>query len=525
MTRAGIFLVLVLALLFGAAGARAGDATDCQTASDPNTALAACTNLIKAGGAARVIAIAHYNRAKAYRRLGDSDRAIADFTNSIRINPSLFAAYNDRGLTFLQTGKNDKAIADFNAAIKVNPDFAVAYANRGIAVQRSAQHEAALADFDKAIELDPSISDTYNARAISRAATGDHANAIADYDLAISIEPENPEYLNNRADSYRLTGELDRAISDLDIVIDKIPSFAPAWYTRGEAYLDKQDYAQAEADIVKAMELDTDWGFVDYGKTLIAEIARKSNTVPETPPEPAVIDGEMRVALVIANSKYQSVQALENPPNDAETIAAALRATGFDLVTVVHDLDRDGMVEALKAFTEEADKADWAVIYFAGHGVEVSGTNYLVPVDAKFASDRDVPDEAVSLDRVIAAIEGARKMRIVILDACRNNPFLVNMKTTSATRAIGRGLALVEPSQATLVAFAAKAGSIASDGDSTNSPFAASLAKHVTQAGVEINKVFRLVRSDVLAATNNGQEPFVYGSLPPEDFFFVPPKS
>jgi tetratricopeptide (TPR) repeat protein len=525
MRRAGIFLVLSLALLFSAAGARADDATDCQTASEPSQAIAACSRLVQAGGAARVVAIAHYNRALAYRRTGDSDRAIADFTSAIRINPSLYAAYNDRGLAFLQKGENDRAIADFNAAIKVKPDFAVAYANRGIAVQRSARHEAALADFDKAIELDPTISDAYNARAISHAATGEHVKAVADYDVALSIEPENPEYLNNRADSYRLTGELDRAISDLDIVIAKIPTFAPAWYTRGEAFLDKQDYPRAEADILKAMELDTDWGFVDFGKTLIAEIARKSNTTPETAPEPAVIDGERRVALVIGNSKYQSVQTLENPPNDAETIASALRETGFDLVTVVHDLDRDGLVDALKAFTEEADTADWAVIYFAGHGIEVSGTNYLVPVDAKFASDRDVPDEAISLDRVIAAIEGARKMRIVILDACRNNPFLVNMKTTSATRAIGRGLALVEPSQATLVAFAAKAGSIASDGDSTNSPFAASLAKHVTQAGVEINKVFRLVRSDVLAATNNSQEPFVYGSLPPEDFYFVPPKS
>jgi uncharacterized caspase-like protein len=112
-----------------------------------------------------------------------------------------------------------------------------------------------------------------------------------------------------------------------------------------------------------------------------------------------------------------------------------------------------------------------------------------------------------------------------VLDACRNNPFLAKMQVTSATRAISRGLARVEPSQATLVAYAAKDGSIASDGDKGSSPFAASFAKHVLEGGVEINKVFRLVRADVLAATGNAQEPFVYGSLPPEDFFFVPPKS
>ena len=182
------------------------------------------------------------------------------------------------------------------------------------------------------------------------------------------------------------------------------------------------------------------------------------------------------------------------------------------------------MIAALKTFGKAADTADWAVIYYAGHGMEMAGENYLVPVDASLASDRDVPDEAISLDRVLSAVEGANKLRLVVLDACRNNPFLAKMQKTAATRAIGRGLARVEPSQATLVAFAAKDGSVASDGDTGNSPFAVSFAKRVVESGVEINKVFRLVRSDVLAATDNVQEPFLYGSLPPEDFFFVPPK-
>ena len=229
------------------------------------------------------------------------------------------------------------------------------------------------------------------------------------------------------------------------------------------------------------------------------------------------------MALVIGNGAYQAVSGLANPPKDAETIAAALRSAGFTSVGVVHDADRAAMVAALKSFAVEADPADWAVIYFAGHGVEMSGTNYLVPIDARFESDRDVVDEAISLDRFMSAVEGARKMRLVILDACRNNPFAPTMKVSSASRAVGRGLALVEPSQATLVAYAAKAGSVAADGDGANGPFAAALARRLGEPGVEINKVFRFVRSDVLAATANAQEPFVYGSLPPEDFYFVPP--
>src|SRR5690606_11739302 len=126
-----------------------------------------------------------------------------------------------------------------------------------------------------------------------------------------------------------------------------------------------------------------------------------------------------------------------------------------------------------------------------------------------------VPNEAIALEAVLSAVEGAKKLRLVVLDACRNNPFAQRMVVSSAGRSVGRGLARVEPTGATLVAYAAKDGSIAADGTGDNSPFASALAKRLAEPGVEINKLFRLVRSDVLAATENGQEPFVYGSLPP----------
>ena len=235
--------------------------------------------------------------------------------------------------------------------------------------------------------------------------------------------------------------------------------------------------------------------------------------------------GEKRVALVIGNGAYQAVEHLPNPTHDADLVAASLRQDGFNDVTVVDDADRSGMLGALKKFAAEADAADWAVVYYAGHGLEMGGENYLVPVDAKLQSDRDVPDESISLDRVLSTVEGARKLRIVVLDACRNNPFLVKMQLTTASRAISRGLSRVEPSQATIVAFAAQEHGVASDGDQGGSPFAASFAKRVGETGVEINKVFRLIRADVLSATKNTQDPAVYSSLPPEDFYFIPPKS
>jgi hypothetical protein len=248
----------------------------------------------------------------------------------------------------------------------------------------------------------------------------------------------------------------------------------------------------------------------------------KPQPVVPSPNSPDTGQG-MRVALVIGNSNYANVPKLPNPLNDATLIAKSLRTAGFSLVLEVSDLSRDQMLGVLRSFATEADAADWAVIYFAGHGMEVGGTNYLVPTDARLRSDRDVQDEAVSLDRVLSTVEGADTLRVVILDACRDNPFARTMERTLARRAVSRGLARVEPQQATLIAYSAKEGTLADDGTGENSPYAAALAARLTQPGVEIDKVLRLVHDDVLAATNGEQEPYFYGSLPGHDFFFMPP--
>ena len=231
---------------------------------------------------------------------------------------------------------------------------------------------------------------------------------------------------------------------------------------------------------------------------------------------------ERRVALVVGNSGYATVPSLPNTTRDAAAIAQRLRASGFQTVTLSPDLTRAGLIAALNAFSEEAERADWALVYFAGHGVEVGGVNYLVPVDARLRSDRDVGDEAVPLDRVLEAIEPAHKLRLVILDACRDNPFLSAMKRSLASRSVGRGLARVEPEGGTLIAFAAKHGQTALDGEGEHGPFVEALVRRIGTPGLEINKLFRLVHDDVLAATGKRQEPYVYGSLPGEDFFFVP---
>jgi TPR repeat protein len=231
---------------------------------------------------------------------------------------------------------------------------------------------------------------------------------------------------------------------------------------------------------------------------------------------------ERRVALVIGNAAYQAVSGLANTTNDARAIADVLKADGFTSVRIALDMTRASMIASLNDFQREADTSDWAVVYYAGHGLEVSGANYLVPIDARLGDDRDIQDEAVSVDRILRAVENAKKLRLVMLDACRDNPFLKKMHRSIATRSISRGLAAIEPLGATLIVFAAKDGETAEDGAGGNhSPFAASLIKRLQQPTIEINKLFRLVTSDVLKATGNQQRPFVYGSLPgEEDYYF-----
>ena len=221
-----------------------------------------------------------------------------------------------------------------------------------------------------------------------------------------------------------------------------------------------------------------------------------------------------RVALVIGNSAYQNVAPLPNPSNDAAAVADMFKKAGFDAVELRRDLGSLDMRRSLRDFYDKAADADIAVVYYAGHGIEVDGTNYMVPVDAVLKRDRDVDDEAVSLDRILDTVEQAKQLRLIILDACRDNPFTKTMQRTAAARSISRGLITVEPTTTnTLIAYAAKGGSTADDGNSNHSPFTTALLAHLTTPGVDVRQAFGQVRDDVMKATDNKQEPYVYGSL------------
>jgi Caspase domain len=232
---------------------------------------------------------------------------------------------------------------------------------------------------------------------------------------------------------------------------------------------------------------------------------------------------EKRVALVVGNSNYKNAAVLPNPVNDAGAIASTLKGAGFDIVDSRLDLSAAEMRRVLRDFADQARDSDVAVVYYAGHGLEIEGTNYLIPTDATLQRDTDIYDEAFSLDRILQAIEPAKQLRLVIVDACRNNPFAEKMKRRVSSRSVSRGLARIDPPTTnTLVAFAAKAGLTALDGNSKNSPYATALVKHIATPGLDVRRAFGFVRDDVLQATGYRQEPYVYGSLGGADVALVP---
>jgi uncharacterized caspase-like protein len=224
-----------------------------------------------------------------------------------------------------------------------------------------------------------------------------------------------------------------------------------------------------------------------------------------------------RVALVIGNSAYRHLPRLVNPVNDATDVTQSLQRVGFK-VTTIKDAGFETLRVALLEFGRQAADADMAVVFYAGHGIEVAGENWLLPVDGQLKTDADVNSEAMNLRTVMLAVSDAKTLGLVILDACRNNVF-ANIVKSSSTRAVDRGLAPVDPAENVLVAYAARDGTTAADGAGRNSPFTSALLRHLETPGLELEFLFRNVRDDVWAATNGGQQPFLYGSLSKDEIY------
>ena len=242
-------------------------------------------------------------------------------------------------------------------------------------------------------------------------------------------------------------------------------------------------------------------------------------------PVAAAADGR-RLALVIGNSDYVSVPRLDNPKNDATAVAQHLHDLGFS-VTLALNLDKAKFEEEVRKFAGSLDGAQAAVFFYAGHGLQIDGRNYMVPIDADVSNEADLPFQLVAVDIALQRLASQRITTIVIFDACRNNPLANKLANTINKRAnaVGEGLASIYASADTLISFSTQPGNVALDGDGPDSPFTEALLKHIDVANVDVLSVLRDVRRDVVTHTNEHQVPWETSSLLDEFFFSKLPNS
>ena len=221
-----------------------------------------------------------------------------------------------------------------------------------------------------------------------------------------------------------------------------------------------------------------------------------------------------RVALIIGNSSYQEAAELQNPRNDAEEIAKLLTKFGFRVLKGI-DVDQFNFRILVRAFTREIKDAKLALFYYAGHGLQVGRRNFLLPVDAVLKEEADLDFESVELGFILQQMERGKRTNIILMDACRDNPFAANLARNMGTRStsIGRGLAPLETGVGTFVGFATQPGNVALDGQSTNSPFTKAIIKHLAEPGLDIGVLMRRVREEVIAETKGKQVPWSNSSL------------
>lgn len=410
-------------------------------------------------------------------------------------------AYVGRGSSYLSKLSLGKAMADFDMAIQLNPQDAWAYFYRGVAYFAKLQSDHALPEFTRAIELDPTLAAAYHLRAGIYQEKGNKQLAIADYQRALQLDPQNSYDLNQL---LRLGGQ-------------PLPPVPPA--------------QSAEVRQGPSVSTTTALASVPQPSATNASVSPQGDSDPTDATADAVLpplaaataaSTGPRVALVIGVGTYGALGDLSNPPNDAKLVAAALRRDGFEVQLVINP-DQRKLYDAVHELGDRmvAAGADaTGLFYYAGHGVQSKGVNYLIPSHAKIFREADLVLEAVPADAILAQMEDAKaSTNIIILDACRNTPF------SRSLRSGARGLAQMDAPNGSFIAYSTAPGSVAADGTGANSPFALALARELGQPGELIEAVFRNVRRTVLQQTDGQQTPWDSSSLTDPFYFKQPPEA
>ena len=482
------------------------------------------------------LATVYFWRAVGWNKKGDYNNVIADTTLALQLTPKSVELLNMRGSAYYDKGEYDIAIADFTDALRIGPPSGTIYHNRGNAYRGKSDYPKALADFTQAIELGPKSAYSYQNRGGVKQALGDLDGAMTDLNEAIRMSPQLASVHTNRAVIWRAKGDIDKAIADCTDAIALAKGGGPvnpmtppgsvlisAYIQRGLAFEAKGEFDKAKADYNSTLE-GTAVDNVSKANQATAKVrlALLSDS-PASVPVKKTDGGGRRVALVIGNGAYANFPALPNPPNDARAIAKSLRDLGYE-VTEGIDLKRDAMQTMTREFMRNAAQAKTLVLYYAGHGVQVAGRNYLVPIDVKPDAGAAIVDSMTDMDRILAGLDDQVRTNILIFDACRNDPFAQQTASTAAARSLEvktrSGLAQPTAPTAgstlgagTLIAFATAPGQVALDGEGANSPFSAALSRHIGTPGLEVQQMLTRVRAEVVAGTKNKQVPWSNSSL------------
>ena len=571
MNRPIALLALALLLLALAASPAAAqknrDFRACDSKSNTETRMAVCTRAINSGlFRGKQLAINYNNRGWAYNDKGDYDRAIADLSEAIRLDPQLAFAYQNRGMSYIGKRDYNRAIADFSDVIRLNPKGAGGYSGRARSYVMKEDYDRALADLTEAIRLDPkNAAGLLSYRGWVFHEKRDYDRAIEDLDQAVRLNPKDPTPIHNRGKSFLEKGDYDRAIADSNEAIRLDPKSANTYHNRAKAFHEKRDYDRAITDFNQAVRLDPKLtrSLVGRGKSKAAKgdlsaayqdvvealalepsnsdaqklrdqlrtaIASPAPTptktetaispiaeIPAIVLQPSPTDGAIsgpRVALVIGNGRYQHATILANPANDAADVSSSLRKLGFEVVEG-RDLNKRAMEDKVREFGRKLDGAKLALFFYAGHGLQVGGRNYLIPVDGKLERQGDLSFETIDVSQVLAQMESELRVNLVFLDACRDNPLTRSLARALGTRssAVGQGLASIQSAVGTMIAYATQPDAVALDGTGRNSPFTTALLKHINTRGLEIGSLMRRVRAEVVQATSGKQVPWDHSSL------------
>lgn len=503
-------------------------------------------------------------RATIHTVLEQFDDALDDLAHAIRADPKVSHHLAQRALILERLDRFSEARADLDAAVGLDPGNQNAWIGSAMLWARYGDVERAFADYGRAEAVGgPQTWHALGGRARLAVSRGDPARGFADWTRAaeLTVLPTLAAQFyvraGNLARDYLKDG--DKALQSYAKALAAAPRHADALIQRGMAFERAGRIDDASNDYRRAGEMTRgnplEKSIYDYSvfrlDVLRARASRKAGD-PPLPPNINVLSGSTqavgkdrgrRIALVVGNAAYEHVPALMNSDRDAESVGAALSEAGFASVTVATDLDRSQMDRVLRQFADEAAAADWALVYYAGHGIEIDGANFAIPIDASMDTLRQASSHAISIDQMVSAVERAKTLRLVVLDACRDDPFVQEAHRAAASKRtfnksadaaldpliarrkeIGGGLAGIRLAQLNTIAlFSTQPGQITLDGDELNSPFTRAFVSNIATPTLDLRQFFERIRQDVASTTQGRQRPAVDGRLREgEQFFFFP---